>query len=505
MLLSFLILIFQWTEDGSAFVIGSDITRLESETLPQFFRHNRFQSLVRQLNFYSFRKINRERNVWIYKHKLFHRDRPENLYLVRRRTCPGLDGRKQRFSRGGSNGSSSNSRTTSIGSNTKKKLVENKNINNEDDESSSSSSPMEETSKFNSYDTSRLASVKRAAEHISDLENSKNANKKARKESSPAVDTSIIRSVVEERTSRRNSLSAESQRHQQENPESDDDDDSLNDERDEKLEMLEQSMVVSDVAEKLEEYARRAIQERGATIIGMNTRARRNGAGVVTPPFASTYQTSSMSTSCLLTYDDEYPAEDVRVTDLFGIQSTSSVVTDDDSATNEEDHDMNEGFPQELLVAPVNDVQRARAISERLLPIDDSAAVVASFCMTTAPKDPNINFKIFQLIANCEKLASDFDMYRSALQPLVQEDDMLPSTTLFQKEVRTNNAQIWEKEVSRYDAVRDFKTFAVNCVQKILDKNGTVGFGVVGGALVKDDARALEHTAETWLKSVGCQ
>ena len=39
----------QWTPSGDAFIIGSDLNRLESETLPQYFRHNRFQSLVRQV------------------------------------------------------------------------------------------------------------------------------------------------------------------------------------------------------------------------------------------------------------------------------------------------------------------------------------------------------------------------------------------------------------------------------------------------------------------------
>jgi hypothetical protein len=41
----------QWTPAGDAFIIGSDLNRLESETLPQYFRHNRFQSLVRQVSF----------------------------------------------------------------------------------------------------------------------------------------------------------------------------------------------------------------------------------------------------------------------------------------------------------------------------------------------------------------------------------------------------------------------------------------------------------------------
>lgn len=85
--------IVSWVSSGEAFRI-SDLQRLEDETLPCFFRHGRFQSLVRQLNFYNFRKVNRERTFWIYRHPLFHRDRSFDLHLLRRRTCPGVDGRK---------------------------------------------------------------------------------------------------------------------------------------------------------------------------------------------------------------------------------------------------------------------------------------------------------------------------------------------------------------------------------------------------------------------------
>lgn len=87
--------VISWLPSGDAFRI-SDLQRLENETLPTFFRHKRFQSLVRQLNFYNFRKVNRERTFWVYRHRLFHRDRPEELHLLRRRTCPGVDGRKLR-------------------------------------------------------------------------------------------------------------------------------------------------------------------------------------------------------------------------------------------------------------------------------------------------------------------------------------------------------------------------------------------------------------------------
>lgn len=87
--------IVTWLPSGEAFRI-SNLKKLEEETLPSFFRHGRFQSLVRQLNFYNFRKVNRERTFWIYRHPLFHRDRPHDLHLLRRRTCPGVDGRKVR-------------------------------------------------------------------------------------------------------------------------------------------------------------------------------------------------------------------------------------------------------------------------------------------------------------------------------------------------------------------------------------------------------------------------
>ena len=41
--------------DGLSFHV-KDPARLEKEVLPKYFRHSRFQSLVRQLNFYDFKK-----------------------------------------------------------------------------------------------------------------------------------------------------------------------------------------------------------------------------------------------------------------------------------------------------------------------------------------------------------------------------------------------------------------------------------------------------------------
>ena len=61
-----------YTSDGTSFEV-KDPKRLELEILPKYFRHARFQSFVRQLNFYSFKKISKERNSWIYSHDFFQR------------------------------------------------------------------------------------------------------------------------------------------------------------------------------------------------------------------------------------------------------------------------------------------------------------------------------------------------------------------------------------------------------------------------------------------------
>ncbi|KAL3799766.1 hypothetical protein HJC23_010416 [Cyclotella cryptica] len=72
------------TEKPSVYPIYHDLSPKLS--LPTF--ATRFQSLVRQLNFYNFRKVNRERTFW---------GSPHDLKKLRRRTCPGFDGRKQKM------------------------------------------------------------------------------------------------------------------------------------------------------------------------------------------------------------------------------------------------------------------------------------------------------------------------------------------------------------------------------------------------------------------------
>mmetsp|Transcript_11671 Transcript_11671/g.17683 ORF Transcript_11671/g.17683 Transcript_11671/m.17683 type:complete len:414 (+) Transcript_11671:105-1346(+) len=77
--------VISWVAEGTAFEV-KDPKRLESEVLPVFFRHCRFQSLVRQLNFYAFKKVSKERSSWVYSHEYFRRDRPDLLDRMRRKT-----------------------------------------------------------------------------------------------------------------------------------------------------------------------------------------------------------------------------------------------------------------------------------------------------------------------------------------------------------------------------------------------------------------------------------
>jgi len=53
-----------------------DPKRLELEALPKHAIEHTFESFVRHLNLYNFKKCSKDRHVWVYRHELFHRDKP---------------------------------------------------------------------------------------------------------------------------------------------------------------------------------------------------------------------------------------------------------------------------------------------------------------------------------------------------------------------------------------------------------------------------------------------
>lgn len=58
--------------------------RFSEDILTKYYRHSKFSSFQRQLNLYSFRKIVKGADAGGYAHPMFRRDRPDDLYHVRR-------------------------------------------------------------------------------------------------------------------------------------------------------------------------------------------------------------------------------------------------------------------------------------------------------------------------------------------------------------------------------------------------------------------------------------
>ncbi|CAB9504019.1 Heat stress transcription factor [Seminavis robusta] len=87
-----------WSDDGETFIV-KDPSKFEATIIPQFFKHSKFTSFVRQLNFYSFRKIKymdtlrldpkleaQTANYWRFKHDKFQRGKPHLLSEIKRMT-----------------------------------------------------------------------------------------------------------------------------------------------------------------------------------------------------------------------------------------------------------------------------------------------------------------------------------------------------------------------------------------------------------------------------------
>lgn len=85
-----------WSDDGETFIV-KDTDVFEKAIIPQFFKHSKFSSFVRQLNFYGFRKIKyadtikidtrleaETANFWRFRHDKFIRGKPELLIEIKR-------------------------------------------------------------------------------------------------------------------------------------------------------------------------------------------------------------------------------------------------------------------------------------------------------------------------------------------------------------------------------------------------------------------------------------
>lgn len=441
--------------------------------------------------------------------------------MVRRRTCPGVDGRKNRFL------SSSGSRKSS-GDNRSKGTSTLDSIDGRDPSSAEESS-LGDTSDDDSRNNARKHRKKRSSASFGSARGPRGPYAKrsrhslgpnAAKPGSHCVESNLDESVVVDlslvSSGSPGSLTGQGSRSSKDD---DVDETSLSD-RDERTEMIEQSLVVSQVAMKLEEYARKAKK-------GQSRTRRGDSQGVVTPPHGQ-LPTAFSSAHGLLTYDDEYESADKssgKKSPKKGQKHAAgdTVVTDgDDSLTSDDERvpsyrtvkrviTPDHQAPKKMLCArPVADTEVVKTVTQHLLAstTNDSegsmvvSSVVASFCMTTPPSSSDdLCSQILRLISSYECLAVEFQQYRSALHPQECSIDLLPSCT-FTPGFRNNQAvsvqQIWLGASSRSAAVRDFKTFAVNRINWVLDQMLENGGKV---ALSEVERSALSHTARVWWKS----
>lgn len=84
-----------WSDDGDSFLVH-DVERFSEEVIPSHFKHSKFTSFVRQLNFYGFRKVKgrlnssnkSEQHAWEFRHPFFQRGKPHLLSEIKRSNGP---------------------------------------------------------------------------------------------------------------------------------------------------------------------------------------------------------------------------------------------------------------------------------------------------------------------------------------------------------------------------------------------------------------------------------
>ncbi|KAI9275971.1 HSF-type DNA-binding-domain-containing protein [Sporodiniella umbellata] len=82
--------LISWSEQGDTFSVPNP-TRFSKLVLPQYFKHNNWQSFVRQLNMYGFHKVNDmihtnpDNQTWEFKHPDFKKGAIDNLQHIKRK------------------------------------------------------------------------------------------------------------------------------------------------------------------------------------------------------------------------------------------------------------------------------------------------------------------------------------------------------------------------------------------------------------------------------------
>jgi len=540
--------VISWLPSGDAFRI-SDLSRLESETLQTFFRHKRFQSLVRQLNFYNFRKVNRERTFWVYRHPLFHRDRPEELHLLRRRTCPGVDGRKQRsdldadcldegnpspqrkllrentqddYSDGSQGG------ITEDVSIQKRTMLERK-----VSDLSQKSGVMINDALFDSNVRKNL--INEGDDFTKNIGGNGNTTLTSNKLGQSPV---LVNDDQEQSIMHPNILFRDDGCHGSLEDLStkstcntvpisngnllkvEEEEESTSD-KSSRSERMEQSLLVSKVTRQLEAHAKRA-----AAVAALNypRGGGRRRVETVTPSFSFSNDTMKYNA---LTYDDEYEInESDKIDEAVSVRSKSTsgtiLVTDEDdsedsgSTHSKEDtsnvssdqlsFDSSATSMKAFITPPVEDTDLISEVVRKLhnwvginsfASSNDGqlAAAIAGFCMSTAPQDPLLGEKALKLMIACDTLAQEFRRYKVALLPNSASSDFLSKVDSCNESMVKH---IFESENGGRDTVRIFRVFLLNSLDDLVRDSNLVD----SVHFSRTEADTLHECVKVWFAGV---
>ncbi len=263
---------------------------------------------------------------------------------------------------------------------------------------------------------------------------------------------------------------------------------------------FEQSMLVSKVARKLEEHAKRAAAAKGI--------CSKRRSGTVTPPYSS----DTMKYHAL-TYDDEIEIYDSargcvverqqRVMTLSHSDENLSVVSNDEedrvkSVSFREYNQKNSTMPPVENNTIVSDIVRKLhgwVKQSTFAPKMEGqlAAAIAGFCMLTNPRDPSFEEKCTELMLACGSLVTEFRRYKSALLP-----GCLPPDALGQDPSRLGDQIKQLFNGDKNHTVRVFKVFLLNSLEDLVNDKGLP----ISVGLSTSEAESMHSCYKIWLASL---
>jgi len=157
------------------------------------------------------------------------------------------------------------------------------------------------------------------------------------------------------------------------------------------------------------------------------------------------------------------------------------------------------GLGHSLLTSLTDKLLRGLGLSKRRdYNFHQLSATLFCFCMSNHPLDPELGCKIDFLLNSCIPLHEEFQRYREALSPGASSNSYIYNQNPENRDL--------QKSCSFY-AMRDFKVFAVNCMENLLSENNhCVKHEMLKNpVLSEEEASLLKICTEVWCRNIAVQ